>query len=123
MSTAVVPPRFIRPPLFTVDDIPVFSETDRYIENYLKISSDHLAAMRPGQDNPFIEDELWVRLEASTRTLIDKYVADRARVLDVGVGLGRVLGPLQRLQRYGIDISHAYLRKVRDQGIVPAFAR
>src|SRR3954470_22113911 len=101
MSTAVAP-RFIRTPLATVDGIPVFSETDRYVENYLKISADHLKSMRPGQDNPFIENELWVQLETSTRALIDKHVGDGARILDVGVGLGRVLAPLQRLQRYGI---------------------
>lgn len=114
---------FSRRPHEIVDGIPIFSKTDRYVENYKKIASDHMAAMKPESDNPFIENELWMLLEESTRSLINKYVTEGASILDVGVGLGRVLSPLDKLQRYGIDISLDYLRKAREKGISVAFAR
>lgn len=124
MSKILPPiPKYINPQLEVIDGIPVFSVHDRYVDNYKKIAFDHLAAMQPGSDNPFIENELWIQLEQSTRALINKYVADGACVLDVGVGLGRVLGPLDRLQRYGVDISHDYLQKARENGIEVAFSR
>ena len=110
-------------PIDVVDGIPVFSVPDRYVDNYQKIASDHLAAMHPSSDNPFIENALWTQLEESTRFFINKYVSDDASILDVGVGLGRVLGPIDRLQRYGIDISYDYLRKAKLNGIEVAFSR
>jgi 2-polyprenyl-3-methyl-5-hydroxy-6-metoxy-1,4-benzoquinol methylase len=116
-------PNFVSQPLETVDEIPVFSATDRYVDNYRKIALDHLATMQPGHDNPYIENELWNQLDESTRELIRRHVEDGGRVLDVGVGLGRVLGPLTNLQRYGIDISHEYLRETRRKGIEVAFSR
>lgn len=123
-STARPPvPEYIKSPLEIVDGIPVFSPSDRYVENYTRIASDHLSSMAAGNDNPFIESELWLQLEASTRELIEKYVRDGSRVLDVGVGLGRVLGPVDRVERYGIDISLDYLKKARENGFEVAFAR
>ncbi|TLS76043.1 class I SAM-dependent methyltransferase [Mariprofundus erugo] len=116
-------PEYIRTPLNEIDGIPVFSEIDRYIENYQRISSDHLAAMESGGDNPFIETDLWIRLEKSTSALIEKYAADGDRVLDVGVGLGRVLKPFNHLRRYGIDISFDYLKKARENGFEVAFSK
>jgi hypothetical protein len=68
--------------------IPVFSSDDRYVENYKKIAHDHVAAMNQTGHNPFIEEKLWVELENSTKNLVNKYVADDAKVLDAGVGLG-----------------------------------
>lgn len=110
-------------PLELVDGIPVFSPRDRYIENYSQIAVDHLSSITAESDNPFIKDDLWLQLETSTRELVRKYVPDGARVLDVGVGLGRVLGPLETLQRYGIDISHDYLQKAQESGFEVAFAK
>ncbi len=93
------------------------------MDNYTQIAADHVAAVQQGNENPFIDNDLWVELENSTRTLVRKYVADGARVLDVGVGLGRVLGPLDSLQRYGIDISIDYLERARERGFEVAFSR
>lgn len=116
-------PHYVRTPLDVLDGIPVFSARDRYVNNYIQIAADHVAAMQHGNENPFIDNNLWIELENSTRNLIRKYVADGARVLDVGVGLGRVLGPLNTLQRYGIDISLEYLQKARERGFEVAFSR
>jgi SAM-dependent methyltransferase len=114
---------YIKKFIDVLDDIPVFSEHDEFVESYQKISSDHIAAMSPESSNPFIEDQLWVELEESTRSLIRKYTRDGEKVLDCGVGLGRVLAPLKNLDKYGIDISHEYLMRARQNGIKVAFSR
>ena len=110
-------------PLFHQDRIPVYSIFDRYVENYQKIASDHVAAITPGLHNPFIENALWEALEVSTRDLVLKYAKHGDRVLDVGVGMGRVLAPLKEFNRYGIDISFDYLNRSRDVGIEVAFSK
>ncbi len=79
--------------------------------------------MLPGNENPFIEQELWKLLEESTRKLLEKHVADGARVLDAGVGLGRVLGPMTQYDRYGIDITFDYLKRARSNNFTVAFSR
>ena len=104
-------------PLETAANIPVFSTMDNYIENYQKIALDHLHAARPGEENPFMEEALWEKLEDSTRRLITKHILPGSKILDVGVGLGRVIGPLKSFDRHGIDISLDYLLKAREKGI------
>ncbi len=118
-----VPDLYDREPLRVEDGIPVFSASDRYTENYERIAGDHLGAMRQGIENPFIDKNLWAALEDSTRALIRERVPQGARVLDVGVGLGRLLGPLDGYVRYGIDISAGYLKEARAAGIEVALAR
>lgn len=110
-------------PLHFQDGMPVFSSVDTYVENYQKIAHDHVEAIRPGHANPFMETQLWEVLEDSTRALLKKYVPSGSRVLDVGVGLGRVLGSLDQYQRFGIDISFDYLSRAREQGIEVAFSK
>lgn len=112
-----------RQPLRVEDDIPVFSEDDRYIRNYEKIASDHISSMTPENNNPFIEEDLWLKLERSTRDLITKHAKQGDRILDVGVGLGRILGPLTQYRRYGIDISLNYLKIARESGIQVLFSK
>jgi SAM-dependent methyltransferase len=114
---------YLREPIAVVEGIPVFSSRDFYVENYVKIAADHVTSIDNGHGNPFMDEGLWRRLEASTRTLVDAHVPDGARILDVGVGLGRVLESATRLQRFGIDISLDYLSRSRDKGFEVAFAR
>lgn len=113
----------IRP--FAVErGIPIFSEVDGYVENYQQIASDHLQVLKKGEaDNPFIETELWQTLEDSTRAILLEHVPGNSRVLDVGVGLGRLLGKLVQYERFGVDISLDYLERAQATGIEVAFAR
>jgi SAM-dependent methyltransferase len=111
------------PPLRVEDGIPVFSAHDAYNANYAKIAVDHLAAQEPGKDNPFIENPLWEAMERSTRALVEQYVPAGGRILDIGVGLGRVIGPLTQYTRHGIDISMDYLKQTSAKGIDVAYAR
>jgi ubiquinone/menaquinone biosynthesis C-methylase UbiE len=60
------------------------------------IASDHLAAARKLGQNPWIEESLWNEMERSTVKLIRKYTSPAQRILDVGVGLGRVLEGFSR---------------------------
>ena len=114
---------FARKPLRVKDGIPVFTEANEYTDNYEAISRDHLASMRKDGTNPFIAETIWREMEASTIKLLEKYSQPGQRVLDVGVGLGRVLSNFPALERYGMDISFGYLKEVENQGIDVCFAQ
>lgn len=108
-------------PINLSDDIPVFSQQDFYVENYDRISGDHLSHFERTGHNPFMPEDLWLEIESSTENLIQKYV-DRiaskpVRILDVGVGMGRLLARFPLLERYGMDISLGYLKYANSKGI------
>jgi SAM-dependent methyltransferase len=103
--------------------IPIFSDDDAYNQNYAKIAKDHLAAQKQSIENPFIESNLWIAMEESTRKLIKNHVLPGSRILDVGVGLGRVIEPLSEFLRHGIDISFDYLNQTKAKGINVAYSR
>ena len=108
---------YARKPIRLQGTIPVFSVPHEYIENYEKISQDHLISFRKNGLNPFIQEDLWIECENSTRKLIEKYSKRRDRILDVGCGLGRLLSPFSQLERYGLDISFGYLKIAQSKGI------
>ena len=110
-------------PRTVLDGIPRFCDIDPYVGNYERIASDHVAAMRPGAANPFIEEDLWKGLERSTQAIVQRHLSPGSTILDVGVGLGRLLDPLSEFDRYGVDISQDYLARAREVGIRVAFAR
>ncbi|HEX8491216.1 MAG TPA: class I SAM-dependent methyltransferase [Pyrinomonadaceae bacterium] len=114
---------YAREPLRMKDGIPVFSETNEYTENYETISHDHLASVAKDGTNPFMAEKIWVEMERSTIELIKKYSKPGDKVLDVGVGLGRVLSNFPQLERYGMDISFGYLKEVQSKGIEVCFAQ
>lgn len=111
------PAPYLRAPIETVDGIPVFSQLDDYLGNYEQIANDHLAHQASTGQNPFMEEVLWRTMEESTETLLRKYSSTGQRVLDAGVGLGRLLSRLPELHRYGMDLSLAYLAIARSKGI------
>ncbi len=114
---------YARQPNEFKNGIPIFSATDEYTENYRKIAEDHIDLQTPDEPNPFMEQELWAELEQSTRSLIENYVPSNATILDAGVGLGRLIEPLDAYQRYGVDISLKYLQKSREHGIEVSYCR
>lgn len=103
-------------------NIPVFSHLNEYTDNYRKISEDHLESLRRNGTNPFIPEDLWVEFEKSTAELVKKYSKQGDRVLDVGVGLGRLLSQFPYLERYGMDISFGYLEIAQSRGINVCYA-
>lgn len=104
-------------PRTRIDGIPVFSESDHYVENYQKISSDHLESFQRDGLNPFMDEYHWREIEHSTELLLQKYSVPGAKVLDVGVGMGRLLERFPALDRYGMDISMGYLKVARAKSI------
>ena len=104
-------------PVEVIEDIPVFCSSNDYIENYEKIASDHVAQMKKESQNPWIDEESWEVMEASTRLLISKWTKAQQKILDVGVGLGRLLAPMQQYQRYGVDIALPYQKIAAENGI------
>lgn len=116
---------FKRKPITVKDGIPVFSESDAYVANYDDISNDHIAAITRGSENPNIPNELWEEMEASTIRHVLGFLTAKGdnnvvRILDVGVGLGRLLNYIHteaqpnpkigKLDLHGMDISLPYLK-------------
>jgi SAM-dependent methyltransferase len=111
------------PPIKFVEGIPVFSKTNEYIENYERLSLDHVTEMEKTGRNPFIPEDLWIESENSTKGLILKYAEKGHRILDVGVGLGRLLSLLpSSFKKYGMDISMNYLKIAQSKGIDVCYA-
>jgi SAM-dependent methyltransferase len=110
-------------PLSMAYEIPVFSLPDDYTLNYDDISRDHLDAYEKTGENPFINEALWLACEDSTAALVRRYTPPSARILDVGVGMGRLLARFPELERYGMDISLGYLRVAQRQGINVCLSR
>jgi 2-polyprenyl-3-methyl-5-hydroxy-6-metoxy-1,4-benzoquinol methylase len=121
-------PRLLDPSIYAREPqefygaIPVFSERDEYTTNYEQISGDHLDSLRQNGTNPFIREDVWTQMETPTRELIRKYAKEGDRILDVGVGLGRLMEQFPTLQRYGIDISFGYLEIAQTKGIEVSYA-
>lgn len=112
-----------RDPFQIEDGIPIFSRPSIYIDNYAKIADDYLREIDGSGEHPWIPPDLLIELDESTRALVAKYARDGDAVLDLGVGLGRILSPLRNLRRFGIDISLEYLRRIRAQGFSVAYCR
>ena len=108
---------FLRAPDRWIGDIPSFSIVDKYVQNYVNIANDHLSRILPDSANPWIPDLLWQELEGSTVALIKKYSLPGQRILDAGVGQGRILEHCLEMSRYGIDISPEYLKQAGGKGI------
>jgi ubiquinone/menaquinone biosynthesis C-methylase UbiE len=107
-----------RKPLSYFGDIPCFSEDTEYIENYDKISSDHLRYLNAPGENPFMDDHYWKDIEESTISILLKHVTNEKIILDVGVGMGRLLSYLPpEFEKYGVDISTEYLKIANTKGI------
>jgi ubiquinone/menaquinone biosynthesis C-methylase UbiE len=113
---------YLRQNIYTQNNIPVFSEVNEYIESYSQISAFHLASLQKNGENPFIEESLWVEMEKSTIELIQKYSKEGQKILDVGVGLGRLLSHFPKLERYGMDITFDYLNIAKSHNIEVCFS-
>lgn len=119
-------------PLRTKNNISEFSEVDHYIENYEEISTDHTKSINLNNPNPWISSEIWNEMEASTLELFGTYAQTikyrkSLRVLDVGVGLGRLLEKIKsnhkNVDAYGIDIAKPYLLQAQAKGIDVCFSK
>ena len=111
-------------PLFISKNIPIFSDKDEYILNYEKICADHVEKIKLENDNPWIPKEDWGSMELTTRQLFDKYFSltrlENPKVLDVGVGLGRLLHTINsntNIEAYGMDVALPYLEIAQTKGI------
>lgn len=115
--------QYRKEPIEWFEDIPVFSTHDHYTENYERISVDHLRHFEKTGRNPFMNEDHWQEVESSTRKLISKYCSPGDKILDVGVGLGRLLESFPELDRYGMDISRGYLKYAKAKGINVCLSR
>ncbi len=102
--------------------IPIFSTPNDYTDNYERISLDHLKSLERNGTNPFIPEELWLQYEDSTIKLIRKYSKPADMIMDVGVGLGRLLSDFPELRCFGMDISFSYLETAQTKQIEVCYA-
>lgn len=108
---------YLKKPIKHIENIPVFSNVNSYIENYEKIATDHIEHFIKTGNNPFMEESYWKSVEDSTKLLIKKYAKPNDKILDVGVGMGRLLEDFKEMKRYGMDISQGYLKIATKKGI------
>lgn len=109
---------YIKKPLYIKNGIPYFSRESNYVLNYEKISLDHCDFIKKTKKpNPFIPEDLWKETEKSTIDLLKKHVRTNDKILDVGVGLARILDNFPNNDRYGMDISTSYLLIAKNKGV------
>lgn len=89
----------------------------RYRENYDTIARDHLDHLDRTGRNPFMNPAAKSSAEDCTLALACAYVSPGMRVMDAGCGPGDLLARLQEtcgpIEGHGVDISEAYLKRVR----------
>ena len=106
-----------RSPKKIVAQIPVFSKRNNYTDNYKKLDREQLIQTKKIGENPWIKETLWQEMEKSTLNLALKYCKS-GQVLDVGVGLGRLLTMFPAdFKKYGIDISFDFLKEAQKKNI------
>lgn len=104
---------YIKKPLKIKKGIPIFSAFDSYIHNYEKIGEDVLNNIDIHGENPFMNETYWNTIENSTLDLIHDIIKPNDNILDVGVGLGRLLNRIKiPVNKFGIDIDLSQLYKV-----------
>jgi ubiquinone/menaquinone biosynthesis C-methylase UbiE len=109
---------YAREPLNCIDGVPVFSLLNEYQENYEQISKDHLQVVESTGVNPFMDPHLWEEIEDHTVEIFKKYVGNSGKILDVGVGTGRLLSKIAGdFEKYGVDISMTYLKLAAKKNI------
>lgn len=116
---------YSRPPLETVDGIPVFHHagSDEYDLCYQAIADEHLEAFHRDGTNPFMAREHIQALVNATVPHLTAHVPAGGSILDAGVGIGEHLKHLDLYDRHGIDLSIGYLKVARDRGITAALAQ
>lgn len=109
---------FIKEPINEIKGILIFSEKDEYVENYEKISNDHLDYLESYGENPFMAEEYWNKLEDDTINILKPHLKKDQKILDIGVGLGRLLSKINlEIEKHGVDISISYLEQAKQKGI------
>lgn len=102
-------------PLKYENGIPFFSFPDEYIENYNEIGKDIIKNIDIHGENPFMPNDYWSSIENSTLLLIEKYIKKNDKILDVGVGLGRLMAKINKdVEKFGVDIDINQLIKSKD---------
>ena len=98
-------------------------DRDAYVLNYEQIAADHLDAVAETGQNPWQPAACVIANTAVTAGVIRNLVPLGAKILDVGCGPGDLLNTMPDYNRYGVDISSAYLELAARKGIDVELAR
>jgi ubiquinone/menaquinone biosynthesis C-methylase UbiE len=114
---------FNKKPLKIISDIPIFSKSDSYVENYSLIAADHITSLQLLGRNPFMIPEQIRDSNSQTQILIAKYTQQQQSILDAGLGPGDLLADMPQFNRYGVDITLDYLKIAKSKNINVAMAK
>lgn len=114
---------YMRAPLGERDGVPLFSQLDDYILNYETIAKDHLNHVETAGSSPFMDNAHIDAVHQKTVAFIEQVSDTPTSVLDVGVGLGGLIAPLDVAEKFGVDISMEYLAKAKTRGITVAMSK
>jgi len=98
-------------------------ERDAYVRNYEQIAADHLDAVARTGANPWQPAACVIANTAVTAGVIRNLVPLGSSILDVGCGPGDLLNTMPDYNRFGADISAAYLELASRKGIAVELAR
>jgi ubiquinone/menaquinone biosynthesis C-methylase UbiE len=98
-------------------------ERDAYVRNYEQIAADHLDAVARTGANPWQPAACVIANTAVTAGVIRNLVPLGSSILDVGCGPGDLLNTMPDYNRFGVDISAAYLELASRKGIAVELAR
>lgn len=104
---------YVKKPLKIEKGLPIFSASDYYVKNYEKIGKEILNNIDIHGKNPFMDEIYWNSIENSTLDSINDIIKPNDNILDVGVGLGRLLNKIKiPVNKFGVDIDVTQLLKV-----------
>lgn len=114
---------YLRAPIGEKDGVPIFSQFDDYVVNYATIAKAHLDHLTTVGTNPFMDSVHIDKVHHETIRFIKQVCDAPVSVLDVGVGLGGLIAPLDIEQKFGVDVSLEYLSKAQTRGITVAMSK
>ncbi len=110
-------------PLKVIGNIPIFIEYDSYVENYEKISLDHIKSLEKNGTNPFMQQSQILESNDALRQMIKRHVDVGSVLLDAGIGYGELFQGLPEYIQFGVDVSLPYLRIAKNNGIEVCMAK
>lgn len=113
---------YSRQPRDWFEDIPVFSTASAYSKNYDDIAQDHLHHLAAHGRSPFMSEHQINESNKATTDLVKRHVGKGGKILDAGVGMGKMWEGISDYSLFGVDIANEYLKIAKTCGIEVANA-
>lgn len=100
-----------------IEGVRVFIGEDKYSKNYDEIASVLIEEIKKTGENPWMTENEWRESELDTYNICKEYIKEGDKILDIGVGTGRLLSLFSNVEKYGIDISIDMAKMAQKKGI------